>query len=50
MRSDPIPVQSEASRVLQRYNNVFKAYPLFAKFVKKLVRDSERLPYILFPC
>lgn len=38
MRKDPIPVQSEASRITERYKTIFKALPMFIKFVKHLAQ------------
>jgi hypothetical protein len=40
MRKDPIPVQSEARRILERYKVIVKAYPIFLKFVKFLAREA----------
>jgi phosphoenolpyruvate carboxylase len=43
MRNDPIPVQSEATRILERYKVLFRAYPLFVKFVKQLAFEAYYL-------
>src|SRR5690606_11572832 len=40
MRREPIPVESEALRILERYRVIFKALPPFVKFVKFLVREA----------
>eukprot|EP01087_Luapelamoeba_hula_P018107 TRINITY_DN5792_c0_g1_i1.p1 TRINITY_DN5792_c0_g1~~TRINITY_DN5792_c0_g1_i1.p1 ORF type:complete len:1167 (-),score=167.95 TRINITY_DN5792_c0_g1_i1:77-3277(-) len=40
LRTNPIPVVSEAARVLDRYAMIFKAYPIFLKFVKFLAKEA----------
>eukprot|EP01116_Phalansterium_solitarium_P022785 TRINITY_DN7657_c0_g1_i2.p2 TRINITY_DN7657_c0_g1~~TRINITY_DN7657_c0_g1_i2.p2 ORF type:complete len:568 (+),score=230.59 TRINITY_DN7657_c0_g1_i2:166-1869(+) len=40
MRREPISVTSEARRILERYKVIFKAYPMFAKFIKKLAHEA----------
>ncbi len=40
LRRDPIPVQSEARRILERYRVIIKAFPTFVKFVKHLAREA----------
>lgn len=40
MRGDPIPVTSEATRILERYKVIFKAYPMFLKFIKQLAKEA----------
>lgn len=40
MRKDPINVQNEAKRILERYKVIFKAFPVFVKFVKHLANEA----------
>jgi phosphoenolpyruvate carboxylase len=39
-RRDAIPVDSEARRLLERYRIIFRALPMFTKFVKGLAREA----------
>eukprot|EP01117_Protostelium_nocturnum_P012732 TRINITY_DN4701_c0_g1_i2.p1 TRINITY_DN4701_c0_g1~~TRINITY_DN4701_c0_g1_i2.p1 ORF type:complete len:1027 (+),score=335.62 TRINITY_DN4701_c0_g1_i2:233-3313(+) len=40
LRFGSINVQNEAKRILERYKVIFKAYPLFLKFVKHLAYEA----------
>lgn len=40
MRADPIPVESEARRILERYKTIFRAFPTIMKFIKFLVKEA----------
>ena len=40
MRKDPINVQNEAKRILERYKIIFRAFPVFVKFVKRLANEA----------
>jgi phosphoenolpyruvate carboxylase len=44
LRPNPIPVQSEARRLMQRYSVIFRVFPFQQKFIKRLVKEA----YFLF--
>ena len=39
-RASPIPVESEARRLLERYKTIFSAFPTFIKLAKYLVKEA----------
>lgn len=39
-RAGPIPVESEARRLLERYKTIFTAFPTFMKLAKHLVKEA----------
>lgn len=39
-RASPIPVESEARRLLERYKTIFTAFPTFMKLAKHLVKEA----------
>ena len=39
-RASPIPVESEARRLLERYKTIFAAFPTFMKLAKHLVKEA----------
>jgi phosphoenolpyruvate carboxylase len=39
-RASPIPVESEARRLLERYKTIFSAFPIFMKLAKHLVKEA----------
>jgi phosphoenolpyruvate carboxylase len=43
LRPDPISVQSEARRLMQRYSVIFKVFPFQQKFIKHLAREAYYL-------
>jgi hypothetical protein len=40
MRRDPITLESEGKRLIERYKIIFKAFPIFFKFVKQLAKEA----------
>ncbi len=45
LRSDPISVASEGKRLLERYKQIFKAYPVVIKMIKRLAKEAYYLWY-----